>query len=141
PATFALAHPRDQIECEIGVAAQAVTCLTLPYELREYINPAVEDVAHRVRVVAAHVILLRERALQEGSWLEVELADANIVGERATSKRIEVFELRIAAEQPLRERLQQPPPEVVFPARWRERQGGEDTQLDARIFACPPKKF
>src|SRR5438876_8109905 len=94
-----------------------------------------------MRVVAAHIILLGERTAKEASWLEVELADANIVAERAIPERIDVIELRVAGEQPLRERLQQASPKLVRPTWTRQCQRGEDTQFDAWIFACPPKKF
>ena len=140
-AVFALAHLRDEIEGEIRVAAQAVAGIAFRHELGEDINPGVEDVTHDVRVMAAHIVLLGERTAKKASRLEVELADANIVGERAIPERIDVIELRVAGEQPLRERLQQTSPKLVLPAGSRQCQRSKDAQFDARVFACPPKKF
>src|SRR5438093_4941737 len=94
-----------------------------------------------MRVVAAHIVLLGERAAEETSRLEVELADANIVGERAIPERIDVVELRVAGEQPLGKRLEQATSKVVRPAWTRQCEGGENAQLDAPIFASPPKEF
>ena len=94
-----------------------------------------------MRVVAAHIVLLGERAVEETSRLEVELADMNIVGERAISHRIDVFELRVTGPQPLRKGLEQAPPQLVLPPRPRECQRGRDAQFDVGILARAPKKF
>ncbi|HEY0322157.1 MAG TPA: hypothetical protein VGC66_14450 [Pyrinomonadaceae bacterium] len=86
----------------------------------------IQQIAHHVCVVAAHITLLREGTVEEPPWLEIELRDPYVLWQLPTLERIEVFQFGIAAEEPLRERLQEAPFEVALPVWSGERERGEN---------------
>ena len=48
-------------------------------QLRQYIDAGVQQIAHDMSVVTAHVILLRHWAVEETPGSEIELRDLDVV--------------------------------------------------------------
>lgn len=140
-----LTHPRRQVDCEVGIAAQTeddvAFVLRLRHELGENIDPRVQQVAHDMGVVAAHVVLLGEGTVEKASWLEIELRDADVVGQIPTPEWVHVREFRVAAKQSIGQRLHEAPFEFALPPGPRERQRREDPQLEARVLPRPPEEL
>ena len=107
---------REQIEREIGVAAQAQAGLAVAHalgdELRHHVDAALDHVAQRMGVVGGNVALLRGGDAEARAGLEEELVDLDIGRQRARAQRGGVGELGIAGENAVRERLQEAPFEI-----------------------------
>ena len=99
------ARRRQQIEREVGVAAQAQPRLAAAHalgdELRHHVHPAVEHIAQRMGVVGGNVILLRGGDAEPGAGLEEEFVDRDVRRERARMQRRGIGELRVAGEDAL----------------------------------------
>ena len=100
--------------------------MRLGHELREHIDPGVQQVADDVSVVATHVLLLGERAIEEASRLKIEFAHANVGGQVAAPHWLHIRELRVATEEPLAQRLNESSLEVGLPAGLAKRKRRED---------------
>src|SRR6516225_6984627 len=128
---------RQQIEREVGVAAQAETrlarTLTLGDELRHHVDATVEHVAQRMGVVGADVTLLRGGDAEPRAGLEEEFVDLDVRRQRARVQRERIGELGIAGEHAVDDRLEEAPFEIAFAARLLQGQRGEDAQIDRRI--------
>src|SRR5437588_1993896 len=63
-----LAQARHQVQREVGVATQAVTgraaLLCFTNKLGQHVDASVQQIAHDVSVVAAHITLLRKRTVE-----------------------------------------------------------------------------
>jgi len=128
---------REQIEREVGVAAEAETSLAAAHalgdELRHHVDAAVEHVPQRVGVVGADVALLRGGDAEPRAGREEELVDLDVRRQRARVQRERVVELGIAGEHAVRDRLEKAPFEVALAARLLQGERGEDAQLDRGI--------
>jgi len=142
--TCRLSHPWRQIQREVWIAAQA-DCIAFVRrcrdQLREDIDPRVDDIADDVRVIAAHILLLGECAVEEASRLKIELTDTDVIRQRSLAQRVDVRKFRVAAEQTIRERLDEASLELTVCTWPPERERREDVQVQPRIFARTPEEL
>ena len=128
---------RQQIEREVGVAAQAQSRLAAALapgdELRDHVHPAREHIAQGMGVVRGNIILLRGGDAEPRAGLEEKLIDRDVGCERARSLRRAIGELRVAGEDAIRERLHEAPFEARRPARRLQCERGEDVEPDRGI--------
>jgi len=128
---------RQQIEREVGVAAETETGLAAAHalgdELSHHVDAAVEHVAQRVGVVGADVALLRGGDAEPRAGLEEEFVDLDVRRQRARVQRERISELGIAGEDAVRDRLEETPFEVALAARLLQGERGEDAKLDRGI--------
>jgi hypothetical protein len=113
----------------------------LPTNWGEDVDPGIHEVANDVGVVAAHILLLRESAVEKGARLKIELSDADVVGKIAVSYWIDIRELGVAAKKAFGQRLDESLLQLAFPARLSECERREDAQLQAGILLRPPEEL
>jgi hypothetical protein len=102
----------------------------------DHIEAAFQRVARDVRVVRAEVVLLEPGVVEPRTGLEKELDDLDVVGQAALLDQPQVLELGKAAEDALRQRIDQAPFEFAVPARLAQREGRDDGQADRTIGQC-----
>ena len=98
---------RQQVERDVGVAAQAVRvspCAdALGDELRHDVDAALEHIAQRMGVVGGNIILLRERIAEPGAGQKEKFIDLDVRRQSACDQRLGVVEFGISLEQPVGE--------------------------------------
>ena len=145
PLALPLAQARHEIQREVGITAQAVACgaalLFFADELCEHIHPRVQQVAHRVGIIAANVGPLGERAIEEAPRLEIKLRYPDVLRQLSALEGFQILQLGIAYEESLQEGLHQAPFELACIARLTQCERSEDAQVNPRILARPPKEF
>src|SRR5688572_15583480 len=130
---------RQQVGSEVRICAEAQQARgrfagrRSRDQLRDYVQPASQSVACDVRVVRAEIVLLKLLAAQPGAGLEEEFDDFDVVGQLALLDEPHVFQLGIAAEHTLGQRLDQASLEIAAPARLAQRQGRNDREPDRRV--------
>ena len=96
------------------------------HQLRHHIDAAVEHVAQRMGIVRGDVMLLGVGRAEPLAGFEEELVDHDIRRHLVVVDRRRVSERRIAGEQPLRDRIEKTPFQLVLGARRFQGQRGED---------------
>ena len=103
----------QQIDGEVGIAAQAVAGLAAAHalgdQLRDHVDAALEHVAQGVGVVGGDVVALRRGDAEPAAGLEEELVDLHVGRQPAGTLGDGIGEVGIAAEQALRERRDEAP--------------------------------
>ena len=126
----------QQIEREIGVAAQAVTprafAVSRRHELGDDVDAARKQIFAGMRVVGRDVAPLRRGIRQPAAREKEEFVDLHIGRQGAAAHRRCVVECGITAEQTFDDRLQEAPLEFVLVGGLFQRQRGEDAQVDRR---------
>ena len=132
PGGAALGDQRQHVQGDIRVATQAQLARPLRiagHQLGHQVQAGGIDVPGRMAVVAADVVLLRRRAVQQAAGLHEELLDAD-VGRQAVAVQVgEEVQFGIVAEHPLDEGFEKPPLQAVAQCRAPQAQGGVDSQL------------
>ncbi len=119
----------EQVEREIGVAAQTVAVLAPGNQLADDIDAARQDIAHRVGIVGRDIALLGWRHAEPLAGLEEELVDLDIPGQLSLAQRCRVSEVRIAVEQTLGNRPNESPLEFLARPRLLQSERSEDRQM------------
>ena len=89
-------------------------------------NGGLQDAARDMCVVGAHIFTLRIVICEQGSGGQKEFAHEDVLRQPSLSTGVRVFQLDIAAKQPIEDRLQEPALEAGRGARHFERKTGED---------------
>ena len=135
---------RQQVDCQVGIRRKAQQAgLRLARRrrrnrLRQHVQAARQRIAQHVRVVGAQVVPLHRVVAEPGAGLEVELADLDVVRKALLPEQPDVFELRVATEQSLHERLEVAALEIRTPAGHAQRKGGDDREPDPWLGDCAP---
>ncbi|VVN63272.1 hypothetical protein PS685_04291 [Pseudomonas fluorescens] len=132
PRRTPLGNHGQQIEGDIRVAAQAQTRCILGVssnQLGHQVQAAGIDVAGRVTVIAADVILLGRRAVEQTARLQKELLDVDVGGHAVVKQVGQVIQLNVIAKYPLDKRLQKQPLQSVPKWGAAQTQSGIDRQL------------
>ncbi|MNP16680.1 hypothetical protein D3C76_1090870 [compost metagenome] len=131
----ALGDHRQQVEGDIRVAGEAQ--MDRPFwgsshQLGDQVQALGVDVARGMAVVAADVVLLRRRAVQQAAWLHEELLDADVARQRVVAQISKVGEFFVVGEDALDEGFEKAPLQAI--AQWRaaKGQGRVDGQLPLR---------
>ena len=134
----------QEIDGDVGVAAQAVALRAVDHALRDKlgddVDAARQQIVEGVRVVRRDIVLLRHGRTEPAPRQEEEFVDLDVRRQRLRMQRLGVGELRIAAEQPLDHRIDEAPFELARGPRLLQRQRREDFQLDRWISGCPGKQ-
>ena len=126
-----LGDHRQQIQGDVGVAAQAQAIGILRItgdELRDQIQAIGVDVAGGVAVIAADVVLLGRRAVEQAARLHEELLDVDVVREAVAVQVGEVVQLNVVAKHPLDERFEKLPLQPFAQRRAAKAEGGVNRQ-------------
>ena len=128
----ALVQQWQQIEGDVRVAAQAEMLGLRGVDgdqLGDQIQALGIEVAGDMAVVAADVVLLRRLAFEQTAGLEEELLDAHVARQLAAVQIGEKIQLGIIAVDPVDERFEKAPLQVLSGTRTRQAQRGVDGQL------------
>ncbi|MCY1417632.1 hypothetical protein D9M71_331720 [compost metagenome] len=138
----ALGDHGQQVEGDIRVAAQT-EAVNLPRSLGNQLRHQVQaigiDVARRMAVVAADIVLLGRFATQQAAGLQEELLDADIRRQAVTAQVCQVIELFVVGKHPLDKRLEKTALQTITQRRAAQAQRRVDRQpalgqlLDPRV--------
>ena len=127
----------QQIERDIGIAAQAIIRLAVTHalsdQLTDHIDLAVEHITQRMGVVGGDIVALRRLDIEPAAREEKKFIDLDVRRHAVFPQRFGIGESRIAVEQPRRNRLEEAPLEILLGARLLQRQSGKDAQRHRRI--------
>ncbi len=129
----ALGAGAEQIERDIGVARKAVAAILLGYELRDDIDPAIDEITRRVGIIRGYITLLRLPHPEPLPREKEEFVDLDIRRKRARAQRLGIGQFRPATEQPFDHRFEKTPFKHVLVTRLFQRERGEDGEIDRRI--------
>ncbi|MNP13810.1 hypothetical protein D3C76_1061060 [compost metagenome] len=126
---------RQQVEGDVRVAAQAqaIGMLSMAgHQLRNQVQACGIDVPGGVAVVAADVILLGRRAVEQAARLHEELLDVNVGRQVIALQAGEKIQLWIIAKDPFDKGFEKTLLQSVTQRRTAKAQGGVDRQLPLR---------
>ena len=132
PRLAALGDHRQQVEGDVRVAAQAQAIRVFAAageQLRHQVQTRCVDVASGMAVIAADVILLRRRAVEQTARLHEKLLDTDVGGQAVALQIGEEIELRIITKHALDEGLDKALLQAIAQIRPTEAQRGIDRQL------------
>ncbi|MNV52355.1 hypothetical protein D3C71_1444420 [compost metagenome] len=98
------------------------------HQLRHQVQPGGVDVPRRMAVVAADVILLRRRTVEQAAGLHEKLLDVDVARELIATQVGEEIQLRIIAENPFDKGLEEALLQAVAQGRAAQTQRGVDRQ-------------
>jgi hypothetical protein len=135
PGGATLGDHRQQVEGDIGVAAQAQPVGVLGaagHQLRHQVQAGGVDIARGMAVVAADVVLLRGLAVKQATGLHEKLLDVDIRRQAVLVQIGEIIQLGIIAKHPLGKRFQEALLQAIAQRRATQAQGGVNRQRPLR---------
>ncbi|RMU41665.1 hypothetical protein ALP29_200310 [Pseudomonas syringae pv. avii] len=122
---------RQQVEGHVGVATEAQRARPLVVtrdQLRHQIQAMGVDIAGGVAVIAADVVLLGRRTVEQAARLHEELLDADVGRQLVAAQCGEKFKLRVVTEGAFQKRLEKPRLQTLTGCGASQGQGGVDRQ-------------
>ncbi len=132
----------QQIDRDIGVRSQTVFRAALDAalgnELADDVDAVGGNIARHVRVVAADIVTLRMRHIEQRAGIQKKFHDLHVVGHAAAVQIGHIVERHAGAEQPCHQRFQKAALEFAFPLRCAQAQCREYFQGKGSIAPRAP---